>query len=167
MDVATVPEHGAALLVLYDCALPQVYGYLMSRCGDRALAEDLTSDTFLAAVSAPIDAPRTVGWMIGIARHKPADHWRWTARQERLLGAIAAGVDEADPWDVELDVLAARAVLAHLTTAHRAALTLRYLDGCGVAEIAELLDRTPAAAETLLVRARRAFRREYEGNDHA
>ena len=67
--MTVVPEHGAALLALYDSALPEVYGYLVSRCGDRALAEDLTSDTFLAAVSAPTDAPRTIGWLIGIARH--------------------------------------------------------------------------------------------------
>lgn len=79
--MTAVPEHGAALLALYDSALPEVYGYLVSRCGDRALAEDLTSETFLAAVTAPADAPRTIGWLIGIARHKLADHWRWRARQ--------------------------------------------------------------------------------------
>jgi len=167
VGVTAVPEHGAALLALYDRALPEVFGYLVSRCGDRALAEDLTSDTFLAALSASTDAPCTVGWLIGIARHKLADHWRWTARQERLLDAVAAvGVDEADPWEVHLDVLAARAVLDNLTTPHRAALTLRYLDGCGVPEIAALLDRTVAATETLLVRARRAFRHDYEGSSN-
>lgn len=167
MDVTAVPEHGAALLALYDRALPEVYGYLVSRCGDRALAEDLTSDTFLAAVSAPTEAPRTVGWLIGIARHKLADHWRWTARQERLLAAVADAVDEQhDPWEARLDVLAACAVLENLTTPHRAALTLRYVDGCSVAEIAALLERTVGATEALLVRARRAFRHDYEGSDH-
>ncbi len=163
VDVAAVPERSGALLALYDSALPQVYGYLVSRCGDRALAEDLTSDTFLAAVTAPAGAPRTVGWLIGIARHKLADHWRWTARQQRLLAAVADGVDEQqDPWEARLDVLAARAVLENLTTPHRAALTLRYVDGCSLAETAALLDRTVGATEALLVRARRAFRHDYE-----
>ncbi|GII83641.1 hypothetical protein Ssi03_16310 [Sphaerisporangium siamense] len=41
------PDPGAALLALYDAALPQVYGYLLSRCGQRALAEDLTAETLL------------------------------------------------------------------------------------------------------------------------
>jgi RNA polymerase sigma-70 factor (ECF subfamily) len=162
--VTVVPEHGAALLALYDSALPEVFGYLVSRCGDRALAEDLTSDTFLAAVTAPADAPCTVGFLIGIARHKLADHWRWKARQERLLESVAGGVDDEDPWDAQLDVLRARTVLDNLTTAHRAALSLRYLDGCSVAEIAELLNRTVHATEALLVRARRAFRHDYEGS---
>ena len=53
---AVRPEPGPALLALYDEALPQVYGYLIARCGRRALAEDLTAETFLAAVTwAPHD----------------------------------------------------------------------------------------------------------------
>jgi DNA-directed RNA polymerase specialized sigma24 family protein len=42
-------------LDLYDRALPQVYGYLLARCGQRAVAEDLTAETFLAAVDAVRD----------------------------------------------------------------------------------------------------------------
>jgi RNA polymerase sigma-70 factor (ECF subfamily) len=166
--VTVVPQHGAALLALYDRALPEVYGYLISRCADRALAEDLTSDTFLAAVSAPTDAPCTIGWLIGVARHKLADHWRWKARQDRLLDSVSAGVEEGeDPWETELDTLRARAVLDRLATPHRAALTLRYLDGCSVAEVAELLGRSLHATEALLTRARRAFRHDYEGSSDA
>lgn len=161
------PEQGAAVLALYDSALPEVYGYLVTRCGDRGLAEDLTSETFLAAVAAPAGAPRTIGWLIGIARHKLADHWRWKARQDRLLDSVAQGVHDEDRWDTQLDVLRARAVLDQLATPHRAALSLRYLDGCSVAETAVLLDRTLHATEALLVRARRAFRHAYEGSSDA
>lgn len=167
VDVTVVPDPGAALLELYDSALPHVYGYLLSRCGDRVVAEDLTSDTFLAAAAAASDAPCTIGWLIGIARHKLADHWRWQARQERLLVAAADGVQDADPWEAELEVLRAHAVLDKLSPPYRAVLTLRYLDGCSVAETAELIDRTVQATEGLLVRARRAFRNDYEGSSDA
>jgi RNA polymerase sigma-70 factor (ECF subfamily) len=40
---------------------------------------------------------------------------------------------------------------------------LRYLDGLPVPEVARHLDRTVHATEALLVRARAAFRRIYEG----
>ena len=60
-------QDGVDLLALYDTALPQVYGYLLARCGDRAVAEDLASETFLAAVSAP--GPLSTVWLIGTARH--------------------------------------------------------------------------------------------------
>jgi len=47
------------LVELYDQALPQVYGYLMARCGNRAVAEDLTSETFLAVAGNRQDQPLT------------------------------------------------------------------------------------------------------------
>jgi RNA polymerase sigma-70 factor, ECF subfamily len=67
-----------------------------------------------------------------------------------------------DPWDAQLDVTAAHAALSRLSAYHRAALTLRYLDGMPVAEVAGELGRSLHATETLLVRARAAFRRVYE-----
>lgn len=159
------PDAGAALLELYDAALPQVYGYLLARCGRAALAEDLTAETFLAAVTAcrrvPPPTPST-GWLVGIARHKLVDHWRSAERERRGLTAVATEPEpETDPWDERIDALVARDVLATLDGIHRAALVLRYLDGLGVGEVALALQRTVPATESLLTRSRAAFRREY------
>lgn len=159
------PDPGVALLELYDAALPQVYGYLLARCGRPAVAEDLTAETFLAAVAAcrrePPPAPST-GWLVGIARHKLVDHWRTAERETRGLLAVA-GDDLSDPWDAHLDALVAQEVLAEQSGLHRAVLTLRYLDGLPVGEVAHVLGRTRRATESLLGRARAAFRRTYEG----
>jgi RNA polymerase sigma-70 factor (ECF subfamily) len=160
MDVSTPP----ALLELYDEALPQVYGYLLARCGDASVAEDLTAECFLAAVVAqrkPDPPPLSTAWLIGVARHKLVDHWR--ARSRDVSGPEFEGVD--DPWDEEIDAIRARDALAKLAPAHRAALTLRYLDGLPVAQVAAHLDRTLHATEALLVRARRAFRQAYLGEE--
>jgi RNA polymerase sigma-70 factor (ECF subfamily) len=157
------------LLELYDTALPQVYGYLHARCRDTALAEDLTAEVFLAAVGAVRrgGAPPAVGWLIGTARHKLVDHWRREARERGALRLAADELEDSDPWDAELDVLRAREVLGELGPHHRAALTLRYLDGLSIPETAELLGRTRHATEALVVRARAAFRRCYqEGESH-
>ncbi len=162
---AMVPEPGVALLDLYDTALPEVYGYLLARCRQVALAEDLTSETFLAAVHAlRTNPPETVttAWLIGIARHKLVDHWRASERDERGLRVLAGEqVDCVDPWEQELDALLAKEILARLASQHRAALTLRYLDGLPVPEVAQHLGRTVHATEALLVRARIAFRQSY------
>ena len=159
------PDVGAALLDLYDEALPEVYGYLLARCGSRPLAEDLTAETFLAAVAAARGQPRqspTVGWLIGIARHKLVDHWRAAEREQRGLRAVDAEPDPADdPWDERVDAMLARQVLERQTGVHRAALTLRYLDGLPVPEVARALGRTVHATEAVLTRARAAFRRSY------
>lgn len=162
---AAVGDPGASLLALYDTALPHVYGYLLSRCGRVALAEDLTAETFLAAV----DAVRgddsltvTIPWVVGVARHKLVDHWRRQARDERSLRALAEDdVLPEDPWDVQLDAVRAHETLERLAPHHRAALTLRYLDDLPVPQVAALLNRTVHATEALLVRARAAFRRAY------
>lgn len=104
-----------------------------------------------------------MGWLIGVARHKLADHWRWQDRQDRLVAAVVGVPGEPeDPWDAHLDVLRAHQVLDRLGAQHRAALTLRYIDGLSVPETAQLLERTVHATEALLVRARRTFRRLYE-----
>jgi RNA polymerase sigma-70 factor (ECF subfamily) len=140
-----------------------VYGYLLPRCGSVADAEDLTAETFMAAVAA-LDRPDppsvTVAWLIGVARHKLVDHWRRGERERRGLAAL--GPDEAeDPWEELLDTGAAYSALKRLPGPQRAALTLRYLDGLPVKDIAEHLNRTPRGTETLLVRARAALRRIY------
>ena len=154
------------LLELYDRALPQVYGYLAPRCGSDAVAEDLTAETFLAAVSAvrrQAVPDLTVAWLVGVARHKLVDHWRRVGREERKLALVAQQpVPVDDPWDAHLDVALARSVLGRLGAHHRCALTLRYLDGLPVADVAAELDRTVHATEALLVRARSAFRTAYD-----
>ncbi|MDF5758137.1 RNA polymerase sigma factor [Spongiactinospora sp. TRM90649] len=162
------PDPATALLDVYDAALPEVYGYLLARCGQRSLAEDLTAETFLAAVEAVRRRPPPEGlrtsWLIGVARNKLVDHWRRAEREERglrLVGGLWPD-DMEDPWDVRLDALVAREVLADVAAHHRAVLTLRYLDGLPVPEVARLLGRTVHATEALLVRARRAFRVRYE-----
>ena len=146
------------LAALYGRALPQVYGYLLPRCGSAMLAEDLTAETFVAAVAAARrDHPPelTVGWLIGVARHKLVDHWRRADREQRGIGLLASTAEPAeDPWDEHLDVAVAHAALARLPAQQRAALTLRYLDGLPVADVARELGRTLHAPETLLVRAR-------------
>ncbi|MGV0741165.1 RNA polymerase sigma factor [Mycolicibacterium sp. XJ870] len=163
MSAETDAPH--TLLTLYDEALPVVYGYFIRRCGDRGTAEDLTSETFLAAMDAarkPAPPQLSVPWLIGVARHKLADHYR--RRHDRFTVPVAdlpEPVVPADDWDAELDRIVAESVLARLPEQHRTVLALRYMDDRTVPECAELIGRTVHATEALLVRARRAFRAQY------
>ncbi len=163
--MSTEPLGAASFLDRYDEALPHVYGYLIRRVGSAALAEDLTSETFMAGVVACRHgrSDLSTGWFVTVARNKLVDHWRRVAREERGLSAVAADTpDRVEPWDVQLDVHEAHTTLAQLAPQHRAALTLRYLDGLPVALVAQELGRTVHATEALLVRARAAFRHRYE-----
>lgn len=164
-------DAASALLELYDEALPVVFGYFLRRCGDRGTAEDLTSETFLSGLQTARAAARdgdpppiAMPWLMGVARHKLADHYR--RRRDPVPVADpaepldSAAVNSGD-WDAELDRLVAESVLSRLSDSHRAVLVLRYMDDCSVGECAALLGRTVHATEALLVRAKKAFRKEY------
>ena len=157
------------LLALYDRMLPQVYGYVLARVHQQTLAEDLTAETFLAAVEALDRRPDqqvSAGWLITVARNKLVDHWRREAREER--GRRLTAVDDAAPdatdraVEEKFERARARTVLDELGAHHRAALTLRYVDGLAVPQVAEHLGRSLHATEALLVRARNAFRARYD-----
>ena len=102
-DLPNEQEHADRFLALYDEALPQVYGYLLRRCPTVALAEDLTSETFMAAVaSIRRGAVRTVtvAWLITIARNKLVDHWRRHEREQRGLQLVqnVTPTEVVDEW---------------------------------------------------------------------
>jgi RNA polymerase sigma-70 factor (ECF subfamily) len=157
----------AAFSAFYRGALPHVYGYLLHRCGGNvAVAEDLSQEVFFAVVKdlrkgRRIDA--SLPWLLGIARHKLIDHFR---RQVRSDHFFALG-DDAVLADLALDTSAADAreraiaALGSLPASHRAVLVLRYLEGFSVPEIADALNRSIEAIESLLARGRVSFKRAY------
>lgn len=157
-------------VVLADArrAMDEVYRFLVRRCGSRTLAEDLTSESVLAAVdrvtAGEIDRI-TVAYVVGIARHKLIDHWRRAERERRHL-SLRLGTGDEPVVDEPFEEGRAAAVLASLRPLHRAVLTLRYMDDLSVPATAELLGRSVATTETLLMRAKRAFRDRYAEMAH-
>ena len=135
-----------------------------------ASISQLSNSDLLSRVKSLVSRERmSTAWLVGVARHKLVDHWRRLEREQRSLAAAeASSTDIDDPWDEWLDAEAAYAALAHLPGPQRAALTLRYLDGLPVGDVAEHLGRTLHGTETLLARSRAALRRHYrEGHHHA
>jgi RNA polymerase sigma-70 factor (ECF subfamily) len=129
------------------------------------LAEDLTSATFMEAVVAierGTTASMSVGWLVTVARRRLIDHWRRRAREERKLGLVASSDEPTeDPWGSTFDAATILDALARVRPEYRAALTLRYLDGLPIGEVAEFLGRSVPAAESFLQRARGALRVAY------
>jgi RNA polymerase sigma-70 factor, ECF subfamily len=153
----------------YEDALPRVYGFVYARAGgDASLAEDVTALAFLEAVRARrsfAGASDPVTWVCSIARHRLIDHFRSESRDRaRRLRLIVTEADSRDePWR-HLDARdAALSALGALPSAERLALTLRYIDGYSVREIAKLIGRSEAATESLLMRARDRVRLAFPG----
>jgi len=121
----------ASFRAFYEEALPRVYGYFLHRCGGSVpVAEDLTQETFLAAVAELKKGRRVVtpiAWVYGIARHKLLDHYRRQERAGRAL-AVAWEAEQAEQELVVPDEAETReravAALAAVAATQRAALVL-------------------------------------------
>lgn len=148
-------------------AIPQVYGWVFHRCGDAALAEDLTSEALLSAAARYRDGEGravTISWLTMVARHRLIDHWRRAEREQRRLRLVWNSRDQGDtPSSDGAFPTWALAALRELGPAHQAVLALRYLDDLPVAEVARTLGRSVHATESLLSRAKAAFRLAYAG----
>ena len=173
-DLRAVPGDAAQFRAWYDAAMPRVYAYLYSRTGgDVALAEELTQQTFVAALrglegyEGRADA---VTWLIGIARHKLVDHVRDAERQRRNVRVVREWHD-ADRGDASWAAATMRHDIARaldtLPPEQRLALVLHVVDGMPVRAVAAELARSEDAAESLIRRARAAFRRAYGGPSDA
>lgn len=150
------PERFAAF---YRTHLPDVYGYVLRLCaGDRAQAEDLTQDVWLALVE-ELRRGRTeradVRWLITVARSRFIDAARRERRRQSKLELIRREqFSDDDP--TSSDVLDQ---LDQLQPLHRAVLVLRYVDGLSVPEVATAIGRKVTPTNSLLARARAELRR--------
>lgn len=154
----------------YDAMLPLVYRYFMCRCGHFGIAEDLTQDTFLSAageIQKGSDVRDPERWIFGLARHRLVDHFRAQEREQRRLRLVwqAEQTSERVAEGVDLSRERARAALEAVPPSQRLVLTLRYLDGLSVPEVASVIGRTIHATESLLARGRSRFRRAFEEAD--
>lgn len=169
-DVADASSDG--LLALYHAQIRDVYGFVFRRCGgDVRLAEDITQDIFVAAArqtrSTSVVPPPA--WLYQTGRNRLIDHWRRQARTEKKLRLVAGGRSDAPTEDPAEAVVSGRrvaAALGELPTAQQAALLLRYLEGYSTKEVAEALDRSLKATESLLARARQRLEKTYGEQDY-
>ena len=159
----------ATFAAFYDATFDAVYRYLSRAVfGNRALAEDLTQETYASVVAAVRNGSpgaQTLPWVIGVARHKLVDHYRNTAREERRLSlAWSSGIGQDDEQLDEfagVDSADLVALMRKLSPDHRLVLVLRYLDELSLDEIASEIGKSVHATESLLTRARQALTRSY------
>jgi RNA polymerase sigma-70 factor (ECF subfamily) len=160
------------LAELFSATSAEVYGFISVRADSHDLADEILAQTYEAAARELARNPGTtvgIGWLVTVARRRLIDHWR---RQRRRRAAINQLRHEfvAEQLNPGLELSTAPApdrsqivaALDALGDRQRAALTLRYLDEMSVPEVADALELSYSATESLLARARRSFRRAYE-----
>jgi RNA polymerase sigma factor (sigma-70 family) len=150
---------------LYRSHVHAVYRYALAVLHNEADAEDVTQTTFLNAYRAfqRGERPHTPhNWLIKIAHNVCRQRFRDTSRRPREVefdDSHAAGTTENPDVPTAAEI---RRALGFLAFNQRAALVMRELEGRSYAEIADVLDVSVAAVETLMFRARRALREQLE-----
>jgi RNA polymerase sigma-70 factor (ECF subfamily) len=169
-ELAAVFASEDAFRAFYERTLPRIFGYVLHRCGgDRSVAEELTQETFSEAVRqrhAFDGRADSLTWLTAIARHKLADHFRRLDNDERrrlrlVVNEIAVD-NEGRAWRRSDERDAIVGALRTLPALQRAVLVLHYADGLSVREIGAELGKSESSIESLMTRARDAFRQSYE-----
>lgn len=153
VNAASKPLSAHDLQRLY---LDDVFRYVSAFVRPPAEAEDVTMNVFHAAFSSMsrmrrANDPRL--WLLGIARRKVADSLR--RRYRRREAELEPTLQSTEP-DVDQTLLIAQ-VLRQLPPDQAQVLVLKYVNGLSTEEIAELIKRSNAAANSLLQRARDSF----------
>jgi RNA polymerase sigma-70 factor (ECF subfamily) len=153
---------------LYDASYAGLQAYAMWRCaGMRDRADDVVQETWLTAVRRLRDFDPERGsfasWLRGIASHVLHNYWRRArldAHARSLNGLDRPAPSDPAPQQRETARRIARA-LAELPERYEAVLRAKYLDQNSVEQIAGLWNETAKAIESVLTRARHAFREAY------
>lgn len=121
---------------LYRQHLQAVFRFALSITRRRDMAEDLTSEAFLALHRelASIDSSQLPAWLLTVVRNRARDMWRHKLVEERYAAdktlpgpAMAPDAPPLEDWILEC---------ADLKPIHRACLMLRYVAGMTRSEIA-------------------------------
>ena len=152
----------------YGESFPGLYAYALWRCGGaRHPADEVVQETWLAAVRRlrSFDPARGsfAGWLRAIAANVLRNHFRREPRRRAASRAAARPEAQTAGPEEERRERAERiaAALAALPERYEAVLRAKYLEGQSVAAIAAATGDTPKAVESLLSRARQAFRDAY------
>src|SRR5436853_7491434 len=163
--LAQRPRSDRAFERMYRRHVGDVYRYALAVMRNPADAEDVTQTTFLNAYRSYVEKgnrpEKPQNWLIAIAHNVGRQRFRQSARRP---SEVAFEDDIADTI-VDDDLPTGddiRRALSHLAFNQRAALVMRELEGRTYAEIAEILEISTSAVETLIFRARRALREQLE-----
>ncbi len=151
----TEPE---AFAELYHRHLTSVFRYHLAHTGNTKDAEDLTSQTFMAALEG-IDSYRATGpyiaWLMGIASRKRLRYFRGNRLEVPLDAALqiptpSLPTDKAAFQRLQLDQILG--ALKHLSQDRAEALILCFFSELSFAEAGLVLGKSEAAVKMLISR---------------
>jgi RNA polymerase sigma-70 factor (ECF subfamily) len=148
---------------IYGKYAAAVFRYALKCVGRRDVAEDITSDVFLALHRnmPAVDVSQLPAWLFAVAKNKAIDYWRRAQLEQRYLEALPPAATAAETtWEASLEIWLRQTKA--LKPIHRACLILRYVHAMDRAGIARTLGLTGNQVKGHLQYALTILRRELE-----
>lgn len=144
---------------IYGKHAAAVFRYALRCVGRRDVAEDITSEVFLALYRnmAAVDTSQLPAWLFAVAKNKAADYWRRADVEQRYREGLPA---HDTSWEPSLERWLRDC--SALKPVHRACLILRYVHGMTRDEISRRLALTDNQVKGHLQYALTILRREVE-----
>ncbi len=163
-----------ALATIYDRYNGELYNYALSLTSDPNLAEDCVSEIFTRFLDV-LKRQRGPDTYLRAYLYRMAHNWVTDQYRRGTLGLLP--LDEATPIPSaddpaheaqrNLRILATRKALASLTPDQRQVISLRYLQGWDLDEIARAVNKPIGAVKALQFRGIEALRRLLSDEENA
>ncbi len=142
----------------------EVYRYALAVLGNHADAEDITQTTFLNAyrsLEQGVRPRKPANWLLTIASNAIKQRFRQDQARPRQV-ELDDRIADRSPETTGPTVGEILTALSRIPPQQRQAIVLREFEGRSYKEIAEILNVSVSALETLLFRARRSLAEELE-----
>lgn len=161
-----------SLLAFYHTYKPSLFSYIKKKVNDFKDVEEIMQDTLLATIEGMRDfafKSSLFTYICAIANHKVVDYYR----KKKIKSVFFSTLSGFEPMlsavfgpeeilDEELLKEKLKVTFGKLAPRYRQILTLKYIYGYSVEEIARKLSITFKSAESQLFRARKAFALAYQ-----
>jgi RNA polymerase sigma-70 factor, ECF subfamily len=161
----------SALKVLYLKYSELLFAYILHHLdNEKEVASDIWQETWVVVIEKINDfqyKSSIFTWLCAIAKNKISDYYRNAKKQERFqsIEKIHFDIDieeleiELVDLETQVDVIT---ILANLTDEYRYLLVAKYVENKGIDEISLEIGKSYKATESMLTRARGAFRKEFK-----
>jgi RNA polymerase sigma-70 factor (ECF subfamily) len=163
-----------AIKTMFNANMDKLYSFVFHEVEqNQSIAEDIVQDTFISAIKSASKFKgnsRIYTWLVGIAHHKIADHYRHSKREQRYANRTS---DSINPEQLDLAIdktpggniaestenrILVEQALNSLPADYREIIILKYVEDFPVDEIGKILNRSPKSVEGILSRARKALK---------
>ena len=168
-----------AIETLYTMYFDRLYAFIFNSVKrDQSAAEDIVHDIFESVIRGTKGfkgQSKIYTWLAGIAHHKIADYYRREQREihhnnplitDNTVDSQSIADDSQSISDglmySEMGHVFAGA-LSGLPPDYRQALLLKYVEEMTVAEISQVMNRSPKSIDGLLTRARKLLKESFSG----